>query len=262
MTTPNQSWCDAPECPVLAEGDVHVWRASLSQHRARLLELWQSLSTDERERARRFHFDRDREHFVAARGALRNILCRYTGTAPGLLRFSYDGYGKPGLSEAAGGRLRFNVSHSNGLALYAVTAGREVGIDIESVREDFASLEVAARFFSAQEVSALRFPPARGAGERFLRLLGAQGGVYQSPRRRALSPATPFHRVAQSRRAGRTPAHRGRPAGSDPLVSARAVGRRGLPCRHRGRGHAAVAELLALGLKRSRASTGCVANIT
>ena len=135
---------------------MHVWRADLSPGRARLLELWQSLSADERERARRFHFERDRGSFIAARGALRNILSRYTGTAPGLLRFSYDAYGKPALSEAVAGRLRFNVSHSHGLALYAVTAGREVGIDLEFVREDFASLEVAERFFSPQEVSALR----------------------------------------------------------------------------------------------------------
>ena len=168
MTTPDQSWCDAPERPALAEGEVHVWRACLSPGRARLLELRQSLSDDELERARRFHFDRDREHFVAARGALRDILCRYTGTPPERLRFTYDAYGKPALGEAAGRRLRFNVSHSNGLALYAVTAGREVGIDIEFVREDFASLEVAAHFFSAQEVSALRsLPPGEQAGAFF-----------------------------------------------------------------------------------------------
>jgi 4'-phosphopantetheinyl transferase len=167
MPPPEQPWCDAPECPVLAEGVVHVWRADLSLDRARLLELWQSLSDDERERARRFHFDRDRESFIAARGALRDILSRYTGTAPGLLRFSYDGYGKPALSEAAGGRLRFNVSHSHGLALYAVTAGREVGIDLEFVREDFASLEVAAHFFSPQEVSALRSLPPEELADAF-----------------------------------------------------------------------------------------------
>lgn len=151
-----QLWLDAPERPALAAGEAHVWRACLSPGAAVLRELWESLSPDERGRAGRFHFRRDREHFVAARGALRNILGRYLGSEPGRLLFSYDGYGKPSLGgETCGGPLRFNVSHSGGVALYALTAGPEVGVDIEQVREEFASLEIAERFFSRREYAAL-----------------------------------------------------------------------------------------------------------
>jgi 4'-phosphopantetheinyl transferase len=97
---------------------------------------------------------------VAARGGLRDVLSRYTGTTPESLRFSYGGHGKPFLGdEGGGGLLRFNVSHSNGVALYAVAAGREVGVDIEHVREDFAGLDIAERFFSSREVAALRALP-------------------------------------------------------------------------------------------------------
>ncbi|MBA3320944.1 MAG: 4'-phosphopantetheinyl transferase superfamily protein [Pyrinomonadaceae bacterium] len=158
-------WLDAPEPPLLADGEVHVWRACLHQDAATLLELWSSLSADERERAARFRFRRDTEHFVAARGALRNILGRYMNIAPRLLRFSYDRYGKPVLNgEMYGHPLHFNVSHSNGLALYAVTRARAVGIDLEFVREDFDSLEIAERFFSPREVAALRgIPPGERA---------------------------------------------------------------------------------------------------
>lgn len=60
------------------------------------------------------------------------------------------------LSGQADCTLHFNVSHSNGLALYAVARGREIGIDLEFVREDIAGLEIAERFFSSREVSALR----------------------------------------------------------------------------------------------------------
>ena len=98
MDARRQPWLDAPDYPVLADGEVHVWRAGLRQDEAAQLKLWETLSADERERAHRFHFRRDQEHFVAARGALRNILGRYTGVSPRLLRFSYDGYGKPALS--------------------------------------------------------------------------------------------------------------------------------------------------------------------
>jgi 4'-phosphopantetheinyl transferase len=124
-----------------------------------------SLSADERERAGRFHFSKDRQHYVAARGVLRDILGRYMGLAPQLIRFSYDSYNKPSLSaETGGGTLQFNVSHSHGLALYALTNGREVGVDIEFVREDFTGLDIAENFFSPREVSALRaLPPGERA---------------------------------------------------------------------------------------------------
>ena len=152
-----QSWVSPPENLAAAAGEVHVWRARLDQDEATLLRLARLLSADERARARKFYFRRDRDHFVAARGALRTILGRYAATPPELLCFSYNEYGKPALS--GGGPLRFNASHSNGVALYAVTAGREVGVDLEFVRADFAGVEIAESFFSRREVSALRALP-------------------------------------------------------------------------------------------------------
>jgi 4'-phosphopantetheinyl transferase len=151
-----QSWPEGPASPQLRDGEVHVWRACLNQHGPRLRQLWELLSPDERQRAERFHFQRDHDHFVAARGGLRMILSRYTGAPPPSLHFSYDDYGKPSLSRESSGRhVYFNVSHSGGVALYAIANVREVGVDIEQVREDFAGLEVAERFFSPHEVEAL-----------------------------------------------------------------------------------------------------------
>lgn len=140
---------------------MHVWRADLNQEPARVRIFSDILAPDERQRASRFHFQRDRGHYIVARGVLRFILQRYLGISPGLLRFSYNQYGKPALETMADGEaLRFNVSHSGGVALYAVTRGREVGLDIEAIREDFAGLEIAERFFSAREVETLRALPA------------------------------------------------------------------------------------------------------
>ncbi|MFL6253975.1 MAG: 4'-phosphopantetheinyl transferase family protein [Pyrinomonadaceae bacterium] len=160
MSARQNPWLDAPEHPLPVDDEVHVWRADLNRDGATLRELSEALSTDEQLRASKFYFQRDREHFVAARGTLRQLLSRYTGVAPRQLRFSYDSYGKPSLSGDAGaGPLRFNVSHSHGVALYAVTQGREVGVDLEFVREDFGGFEIAERFFSPREVSALRTLP-------------------------------------------------------------------------------------------------------
>ena len=78
--------------------------------------------------------------------------------------------------------LRFNVSHSEGVALYAVTRGRETGLDIEFVRENFASLDIAKRFFSKAEVSVLGALPlerqtAADSTEGPDRPLGERGAV-------------------------------------------------------------------------------------
>ena len=111
------------------------------------------LDTDELARANRFYFEKDRKHFVVARGFLRALLGRYLQLEPKQLQFSYGAWGKPALDgEFRESRLRFNMSHSHGVALYAVTEGREIGIDVEHVRPDFASDNVARRFFSPFEV--------------------------------------------------------------------------------------------------------------
>ena len=80
---------------------------------------------------------------------------------PEQLRFNYNSWGKPSLSEQQGGLgPRFNVSHSHELALYGFTRNREIGLDIEYMREDMAGEQIAERFFSRAEVETLRTLPA------------------------------------------------------------------------------------------------------
>jgi 4'-phosphopantetheinyl transferase len=153
----------------LSGDEVDVWRVHLDVDGGRLRELWPTLSADEQSRADRFHFAADRKHFIVARAALRNILGRYCGAAPQSLKFSYDEYGKPSLDAEAGGRLRFNVSHTKGVALYGLALGRAVGIDVELLREDFPGFEIAERFFSRAEVEALRALPASECADAFFK---------------------------------------------------------------------------------------------
>ena len=118
------------------------------------------LTVDERQRAERYIFERDRTHFVVARGLLRVLLGRYLRQEPQYLRFTYGPHGKPALAtDTGGGALGFNVSHSHGLALYAVTRGREVGVDVERIRPEVAQEKIAERFFSPREVTVLRALP-------------------------------------------------------------------------------------------------------
>lgn len=161
-------WSAPPPTVVAAEAEVHVWRASLDLPPPRVRALLASLAHDERDRAERFHFQVHRDRFIAGRGLLRAILARYLGRTPDQLRFSYSPHGKPAVAANTGaGDLRFNVSHSDGLALYAITRGREIGVDVECLRPDFVSEEIARRFFSPREVAAVQALPAVERHEAF-----------------------------------------------------------------------------------------------
>jgi 4'-phosphopantetheinyl transferase len=159
---PTSSWSVPPEALLLGNEEVHVWRAKLDLQSSCVQSLIQILSADERTRAERFYFQKDRERFIVARGLLRVILGRYTNMEPSQLQFCYNPYGKPDLANESGGNgLCFNLSHSDGLALYAITRGRQIGVDIERIRPDLAGDQIAERFFSPREVKALRsLPPS------------------------------------------------------------------------------------------------------
>jgi 4'-phosphopantetheinyl transferase len=162
------AWPSPPQRLSLESEDVHVWRAKLDQPSETLQALLRLLSPDESERAWRFYFRKDREHFIVARGVLRRILGSYLSLEPSSLRFAYSNYGKPALAGIMDQpTLRFNLSHSGELALYGFTLGREIGLDLEFRREDFAGLEIAERFFSAREVEVLRSLPPQLRTEGF-----------------------------------------------------------------------------------------------
>lgn len=147
--------------PALASNEVHIWLAHLNQLEARAQSFLEILAPDERERAGRFHFEKDRVRFILTRGILRTLLARYLHRDAARLSFDYNAYGKPSLAGSAGDApaLHFNLSHAHEIALYAFTLQREVGLDLEFIRHDFAGEEIAARFFSEREIAMLRALP-------------------------------------------------------------------------------------------------------
>jgi 4'-phosphopantetheinyl transferase len=155
------TWCFPPPVLILGNDEVHVWQVALDRTPSQIDRFRRTLATDELARADRFYFQKDRERFIVARGVLRSILGCYLDRTPSSLTFCYSPHGKPALvSEQSRDALRFNLSHSNGLALYAVVRGREVGVDLEFVRCDLQVEQIAERFFSPHEISRLRALPA------------------------------------------------------------------------------------------------------
>jgi 4'-phosphopantetheinyl transferase len=140
----------------LEADEVHVLSASLDLSAHRLEALAALLSADEHARAMRFFSPRDRDRFVGCRGLLRTMLGGYLDLAPKRLHFCQGAHGKPSLAPVCAGEdLRFNVSHSDDLALYAITRGRNIGVDVELVKPLADAAGIAERFFSPREAAAL-----------------------------------------------------------------------------------------------------------
>jgi 4'-phosphopantetheinyl transferase len=159
-----------PDRLALEAGEVHVWRASLDCDGRVLHQFGETLTPDEKARASRFAFQPDRDSYIAARGVLRELLGRYLNRAPSEIEFEYGPQGKPALRSGSSARpVQFNVSHSHGMALFAFAVGRQVGVDVELVRADFAGEKIAERFFSSQEVKELRSLPVTMRDEGFFR---------------------------------------------------------------------------------------------
>jgi len=133
-------------------GEVHIWRVDLNRWSGDGAEL----DAAERDRAARFRWEEVRRRWTAGRAALRRLLERYTGVPAAELRFARGEHGKPYL---AGSSVRFNMTDSGDLALYAVTLDAEIGVDVERVRAiDGAS--ISRRFLPESEAAAVRADPA------------------------------------------------------------------------------------------------------
>lgn len=161
MKSPKLTLRQAPADLDLAADDVHVWLARTVDIRNIVVSCANLLSAPEQARAEKFKFARDRNLFVAAHVALRSILARYLKQSAAEIDFATGPNGKPLLAAGSRRPLRFNLSHSGDLAMIAVASRREVGVDVELIKQSFAFDEIAERFFTAREVAALRALPSR-----------------------------------------------------------------------------------------------------
>lgn len=141
----------------LEANTAHVWAVDLERETFDGHVLAKTLSADEWARADRFLFEKHRAHFVAARGCLRTILAKYMECKPGELAFFYGEHGKPALASPWDkSQLRFNLSHSTGLALIAVSLRYEIGVDVEHLSRKVGQMkDIAKRFFAPGEYEKL-----------------------------------------------------------------------------------------------------------
>ncbi len=150
MPLPAPEFSTAPARPRLADGDVDVWRIDLAQ-----VAGIEALDEAERTRAMRFRHARDRQRYISAHAAVREILARYLNCAAASVYFEPDGEnGKmrlPGASAPA-----INLAHSGGMALLCVASLGTVGIDVEQVHALTDLPELVMAHFSRAERALLR----------------------------------------------------------------------------------------------------------
>ncbi len=149
--------------------NVHIFRANLDANTIHSKRFATSLSCDEVERARRFHFDRDRIHYSICRGLLRALIGRYLTCPPASISFRYNSFGKPYLRHPSS-KLSFNLSHSQGVALYAFAEACELGIDIAWRDDKVRGEEIARRFFTPNESLLMEQASLQGNREFFFYL--------------------------------------------------------------------------------------------
>lgn len=150
----------------LSESDLHVWAVRLDQSFDTVVALERLLTCDERHRADRFVFERDRRRFVVCRAALRTVLGGYLGCNPAALRFSYGDRGKPSLAVNDRAPVQFNVSHAVGVGV-VVVGTKPVGVDVERLDRTVDFEALAARFFSREEATEVLSLPREKRREGF-----------------------------------------------------------------------------------------------
>jgi 4'-phosphopantetheinyl transferase len=145
---------------ILLPGDLQLWRVELDRPPATTELLAECLSPEERGRAERFVRQTDRRQFIVSHAAVRSILGKCLDVAPERVEMTIRPGGKPELTPAAGAPpLRYSLSHSEGLAMVALTLGREVGIDVERVRPSLDVANIVERYFAPGERAAWRALP-------------------------------------------------------------------------------------------------------
>lgn len=147
-----------PDSWDLRPGEISVFSVPLAASPARIAYFERNLAPEERDRAHRFRTPALQEAFILARGTLRAILGRCLNLPPAEVQLDYGERGKPRI--AGGHELRFNLSHSGGRALYALSLDREIGVDLEQITPTTDCELIARHFFSAGEIRDLMSLPA------------------------------------------------------------------------------------------------------
>ena len=146
--------------------EVHVYTARPPESNEAVAHA--VLDAEEIRRLERFRRPADRALFLCAHALVRSVLSRYADVSPADWRFAVARRGRPEIATPQGSSLRFNLSHTAGLAACVVTDGWDCGIDVESRGRRRDPLFAAKRVLTPAERAALAALPEGERREHFL----------------------------------------------------------------------------------------------
>jgi len=150
--------------------EFHVWLARPEDitHADKLQQYRSLLSAGERARYQRFHFDRDRHHYLVAHALLRRVLSAYVDVGPSSWQFSSNQHGRPEISAPDIAKpLRFNLTHTTGLVACVVTLEVDCGIDVERLSVRGNPMAIAEKMFAVSEQQVLKQLDGEALQDRF-----------------------------------------------------------------------------------------------
>ncbi|HET6346902.1 MAG TPA: 4'-phosphopantetheinyl transferase superfamily protein [Myxococcota bacterium] len=159
-----------PATDAIDATEVHLWHCGTEvlQQPGIQAACEALLLPDERQQWRRFLVAHAAESYLLTRAMMRTVLSRYAPVAPLAWTFRRNAHGRPEISgPTLDLPLRFNLSNTRGLVVCGVTAGWDLGVDVENLDRK-PSIEVADNHFAPEEVRALRSLPREAQSERFL----------------------------------------------------------------------------------------------
>jgi len=153
VSTQSGIWRQPPSDLTLSELEVHLWKSRITDYETDAEFFYSgSLPNDEKEKADNIRYEENRKSYIISRGILRTVLSEYLRIKPADIVFEYNKHGKPSIANGLNPRnVRFNLSHSNDLILYAVAKNKEVGIDVEHMRDVDRAERIIERFFSPEQ---------------------------------------------------------------------------------------------------------------
>ena len=143
--------------PRLSKQNLHIWSLNFVVNDDAFNRYHGLLSHDEKKRASKFRFYKDKRCYVVTKGVLRLLSGGYLNQDAKAITFDYGKYEKPPYKHET--NLNFNVSHSGDMAIIGFVYDHTIGVDIEKIKNDFDTFDIAVNFFSKKEIAALRKIP-------------------------------------------------------------------------------------------------------
>ncbi len=144
----------------LNENEVHIYYVMINSAKQFIPFLKKYLSNEEKLKVMKYIFEKDRAIQMISRSVLKNILSRYLSDKTEDVIFSYNQFGKPFISENKNpDSIRFNLSHSGNMILYAVSRKRNVGIDVQEINKTVSVTDIIEHYFSDHEIAQFKSLP-------------------------------------------------------------------------------------------------------